>query len=64
MIIRIGDGIVADIYQGLSEETVSQLQEAFPNSQFVETEETVTRGEAWPKIPVTSPDPSMPRLTL
>jgi hypothetical protein len=56
MLIRIVDGAVADIYQGLSEETVSQLQEAFPDSQFIETEETVTRGEAWPKTPISPPE--------
>jgi hypothetical protein len=57
MLIRIVDNVVADIYQGLSEETTSQLQGAFPGSQFVETEESVTRGDAWPKITVNPPEP-------
>lgn len=57
MIIRIVDGVVADIYQGLSDEIVSQLQEAFPDSQFIETEESASRGDAWPKIPANPPEP-------
>ena len=60
MLIRIENGKVADIYNGLSEDTIAQLQQAFIDSEFVQTTEVVNRGDVWPKAVVESPQPPQP----
>jgi hypothetical protein len=52
MIIRLENGKIADVYSGLSDDTIEQLKTAFEGSEFVETDELVNRGEAWPKVAV------------
>jgi hypothetical protein len=60
MIIRVEDGTVLDLYSGLSDGTIDQLKLAFENSEFIETDEFVNRGDSWPKpLPIEpSPTPS------
>jgi hypothetical protein len=66
MLIRIENGKIADVYSGLSDDTIEQLKTAFDSSEFIETDEPVNRGEAWPKVeiepapvPMVMPPPTM-----
>jgi hypothetical protein len=66
MLIRIENGKIADVYSGLSDDTIEQLKAAFDGSEFIETDEPVNRGEAWPKVavepaptPMVMPPPTM-----
>lgn len=57
MIIRVESGKVADIYNGLSDDTIEQLKQAFVDSEFIETMEAVNRGDTWPVVVSELPQP-------
>lgn len=65
MIIRINDGKIADVYAGLSDDKIEQLKAAFDSSEFIETDEPVSRGDAWPRATVeTAPVPMAMPVTM
>lgn len=66
MLIRIENGKIADVYAGLSDDTIEQLKAAFDSSEFIETDEPVNRGDVWPRVTV-KPEPVpmvMPPTTM